>query len=268
MQKVSRGLKNMELNKGIFVKAKKAKFLLPAVAFIIISAGGCTGGQIKLEPSVSVDDYQKYPWDKKITFFESLEKGREEYPSDEVYAGAFSDPVSGVVIAALNSLPDKKIKELKPRLYLLLKYKNPVVKWKACQKISSEPEDTDVPYIASVFSAEDWMVRECAFRSLRKYGSERKRKSYFFNVVSALFDVNPQVLKEVYKTLKWYRDPRAFSFMYKRLFHARNPAELIIIMRELAEYDNRSVYQRLIYLSIHHPDFYVRQEAKNILKSM
>lgn len=246
-----------------------------ALAFV---AAHCAGGQLQLKPAITVEQYQKLSWDEKITFFESLNKSpdgekkksivKTKLPPQEVYNSAFRNPVSAVVIAAIDSIDEKSTPEFKPQFYQLLKHKNTVVRYKACRQIGAKPMDGDLPFLKISLSDADWMVRECGFELIRRYPEEKKNQTYYFTVVSHLDEINPQTLKEIYTTLKWYEDERSFSFMFKRLFFARTPSELIIIMRELAEFKNDTVRQRIWYLSQKHPDFFVREEAAQLLSSM
>ena len=228
----------------------------------------CAGPQVKIKPSILPEEYAKLTWQEKLDFFESLKAKKNLNASLEIYTLAFRDSVPAVVIAAINSLSTEQVAEYKEALYQLLKYKNPVVRWNACEKIVANPVDADLVYLATVFSDRDWMVRQCSISSVRNYSNEKSEKKYYFNMIFYLSEVNAQVLQEVYKTLKWYNDERTFNYMYNRMYHASNSVELIIIMRELIEYKNPLVKQRIGYLSNHHRDFFVREEAKRLLDGM
>jgi len=246
-------------------------------AAVVIIASGCSGVQIK-KKYMDIKEYKLLSWEKKIDYFTSLEKNKstenklskenKTVPGSELYKAAFMDEVSGVVIAALKSIPEGENPEYKAQFYVLLKHKNPVIRWQACQQISVNPSDDDLHYLSTTFSDSDWMVRECAFKNIRLYKNEKNKKQFLFPLLYQLNEKNPQTLKQVYKTLKWYEDDRVFTFIYKRLFHATDPSELIIIMREISEYKYDSVKQRLWYLSNKHSDFFVRDEAAKLLNSM
>jgi hypothetical protein len=234
---------------------------------------------------MKVEEYQNLSWEKKIEFFESLggkndknnskendqdknTPGKIKLPGIDIYNSAFQDPIPSVVLAALNSITGKQTVEFKPRFYQLLKHKNPVVRWKACQKISTVPVEEDLPWFSITFTDDDWMVKECVFSQIRSYAYEKDKKTYFFTIISHLDEKNPQTLKEIYQTLKWYNDERTFPYMYKRMFFAKDSSELIIIMREMASYKSEIVRQRILYLSKKYPDFFVREEAGKLLNSM
>jgi len=240
---------------------------------ILVLTAGCAGSRI-LRPAMKMEEYQSLSWDKKIEYFNSLkEKSKNviekfKLPGAEIYASAFKDPIPAVVISALDSIDKKHTTAFKPQFYKLLLHKNPVVRWKACLQITSDPAAEDLPYFSIIFSDLDWMVKECAFGQIRLYREEKNKKSYFFTIVSHLDEKNPQVLKEIYQTLKWYDDVRTYPYMYKRMFLTTDSSELIIIMREMAAYKNYEVKQRLWYLSQKHRDFFVREEASNLLKEM
>ena len=230
---------------------------------------GCAAREIKQKiPVITEQQYKKFTWQEKATYFEGITEGKTQIPAKEIYNAALRETVPSVVIAAIGSISKGWLAEYRETLYTLLKYKNPVVRWKACKKITEIPIEGDLPYLVALFSDKDWMVRECAFSQVRLYLSEREEKVYFFTIIASLNERNIQVIKEIYQTLKWYNDERTFTFMYKRMFHVASPQELIVIMRELAEYKNAMVKQRIWYFAKHHPDSLVREEATRLLGTM
>ena len=235
---------------------------------VVVGSMFCAGKQLKRQATMELQDYKQLSWEKKISFFETLDAVKKGLPSEDIYSNAFRDSTPSIVIASIKSIPDSLAGDYKAQLYLLLKNKNPVIRWNACQKISGFPLPEDLRFLSLLFSDEDWMVRECAFHHVRFHPEEKNKKTYFFVILSELDDKNPQVLKEIYQTLKWYEDERTFTFLYKRLFHVQGPSELIIIMREISVYKNPLVRQRITYLSKYHQDFFVREEANRLLNSM
>ncbi|MDH4200497.1 MAG: HEAT repeat domain-containing protein [Spirochaetia bacterium] len=237
-----------------------------AIGFCLaILFAGCASKQIKTSVNISADEFSHLSWDNKINVFE---RGENYIVPYEIYELAFRESEAVVVIAALDSIPEKSSEDYKSILYPLLRYSNPVVRWKSCQKISASPRIEDLPFLILNLRDRDWMVKECTVKSIRQYREEKNNKDYFFNIVALLFEANTQVLREVYKTLKWYDDARAFPFMYKRSFHVDNTSVLIVILQELVEYNNDEVRQRLWHLSRNSPSYFVREEAKKLLATM
>jgi hypothetical protein len=228
----------------------------------------CSGKQIITYSAVSPEVYGKYTWQQKIDYFNSFKDKKSQFPSRDIYLNAFKDPTPAVSIAALKSIPDNYTSEFKGAFYLMTKIKNPVIRWLVCEKISVTTVEEDLPYLSFMFKDRDWMVRECAFKNIRLYDSEKSSKKYFFPIISHLYEKNAQVLKEIMKTIKWYNDPRAYRFFLKRSYVVDTNSEMIVILQELSEINSDIIKKRIWYISQNHRDYFVRKEAERLYKSM
>jgi len=219
--------------------------------------------------NVTVDSFRSKNWQEKMDYLEKAKNFRESKERTAILSEALNDKNSAVVLKAMENLPDFYKKKQLDQIAIFLTYAHPLVRWNSCLVIeefgSSEPEF--IPQLTAKFDDKEWMVRECAVRTLRNYQQEKKEKKYLFLLLSRLNEKNALVLKQIYKTLHWYNDPRVFPYIFQRSFHAKNSWELVIIMNELILYDNPSAIKRIEYLSINHPEPLIRQEAKKLLEN-
>lgn len=238
--------------------ALKASLLL----FFIACPLFCTTTKAKL---IDPEEYKSYIWNEKVAYFQ--EQSQKPHPGNpEIYRMAMKDPYPLVTLSALDSMSDELSVIMRKELYDNLKHKNKMIRWKSCLNIIKTPEKNDLRHLARLFKDTEWLARECSCKSVRLYPDERKNKKYFFRLISLLNEKNPNVLKELYITLKWYEDNRAFDYLYKRSFHSSSSIELVTILRELVHYPGVKVTRRLRQVSRYHKDFFVREEAKKLLK--
>jgi hypothetical protein len=111
----------------------------------------------------------------------------------------------------------------------------------------------------------EWLVREAAYRTMRKFSDERSDKKYFYAVLTRLNEQNPQVVAEIYRTLVWYDDESAWPYLMKRSYHCKSASELLLVMRELARTKTRDAQVRLKTLT-RSQSVIIRQEATDLLK--
>jgi len=215
---------------------------------------------------ISLEKYEKLNWQEQTEYFENHGKKKTSVSiPEDVYKNAFFDSHSPVSLAAIRSLNPKLTETYRTDLYKLMVGRQPIIRWEACKQIGTYPLEGDLRHLIQSRNDKEWMVRECVYANLRLYEKEKKEKKYFYYILAALRDKNPNVLSEIYKTLFWYRDDRTFPYIYKRSYHTTNSFEMIVIIRELGKYNNRKVRNRLRELARKHSDFMVREEANKTL---
>ncbi|MES0489299.1 MAG: HEAT repeat domain-containing protein [Leptospirales bacterium] len=218
---------------------------------------------------ISLKKYEKLNWQEQTEYFDGHDKKKTSRSiPDDVYKNAFYGSRSPVTIAAIRSLSPALTETYRKDLYKLMVSRQPIVRWEACKQIAAYPLQEDLKHLIQSRNDREWMVRECVYSTLRLYESEKKEKKYFYYILAALRDKNPNVLSEIYKTLFWYRDERTFPYIFKRSYHTRNSFEMLVIIRELGKYNNIKVRNRLRELARNHDDFLIREEANKILLSL
>jgi len=242
---------------------QKYRWVPFVVILFDIYCGGSRG--IRREIIVDTDYYYSLSWQQKIIYFESLDDPERRHPQIEIYRIAFRESVSAVVISSLKKIPEEMIDKLRPELHQILKHSNPVIRWLGCKNLSRDPVAADLEIFISRMGDPDWLVRECIVSNVRKFPTEKIKKRYFFTLVSKLPEKNTEVLRQLYKTLKWYNDQRAIPYMYRRSFHTVKEEELIVIIQELSSVKDYDVESRLKDLAYRHPSITVREEAKKAL---
>jgi hypothetical protein len=230
---------------------------------VLIGIFGCASSGNSRNASANLAEYKNMLWKDRITFLEK--NGRKFTRQDTpIYRHAFKDGYYLVTIAAIESMNAKMNNEMRKDLYILLRHWHPIVRWKTCKKIIALPKEDDLKPLSILFGDKEWLARECVFSGVRLYEKERIQKLYFLRLLSRLNDNNIQALTELYKTLKWYEDPRTFMYLYKRSFHTHSSIELIKVLKELAFYKDSKVKNRLWSISHTHKDFFVREEVSKI----
>ncbi|MCX7633164.1 MAG: hypothetical protein N2Z22_07525 [Turneriella sp.] len=242
------------------------RFFLPLFLALLL---GCSSAQSKTnaEPDLTVEEFRALVWQKKLEHLERMLARGMRGEDANILAVALED---GDAVITTKALEVALLQERGEHLALaekLLASNNPMVRWRAMlylEKFSTDP--ALVHKIAARFDDREWLVREAAFRMLRRFPEEKKQRRYFYKVLFHLNEKNAQVVAEIYRTLVWYEDPSAWPYLIKRSYHCRSVSELLLVMEELARTKNREAQVRLKTLTRSQSGL-VRDAAKRLLET-
>ena len=227
----------------------------------------CSAAKEQLIPAktLSEPEFLKLNWQEKVLFIKNELNTRADSSSSLVKLALKDKPA--IRNAIMNKLASEENLEYKNMVLENIDSKDNTVRWRVLKYLEAfEPDANDVEFLAMRFNDNEWLVREAAFRILRRYQAEKEEKKVFFKVILSLNEKNSDVLREIYHTLRWYEDPRAFPYLYKRSYFASNTVELLYIMREMSHYKNDRVYRRLRQIERKHPKAMVRNTARQLLR--
>lgn len=246
---------------------------LPAYVFavLLVAIGvSCKSSTLAgtAEPTkVTADEFFELDWQRQVEYLESLTSGNRTRGDKEIITAALSDDDSAVVIAALETILRLELDEFLPSAVEFLTSEDPITRWRALLIVEKLNSDAAVlPAVIKLTSDKEWLVREAAYRTVRKFKAERSNKAYFYSVLFHVNEKNPQVVAEIYRTLVWYDDETAWPYMMKRSYHCKSASELILVMRELARTKTRDAQVRLKTLT-RSQSVIVRQEAHELLRN-
>lgn len=218
------------------------------------------------QPKLSQDEFFELDWQRQVEYLESVTSSNLVRGDKEIISAALSDDDSAVVIAALETILRLELDDYLPKATEFLTSDDPITRWRALLIIESMSSDISIlPSVIKLTTDPEWLVREAAYRTVRKYKAERGNKAYFYTVLFHLNEKNPQVVAEIYRTLVWYDDETAWPYMMKRSYHCKSASELILVMRELARTKTRDAQVRLKTLT-RSQSVIVRQEAGELLR--
>lgn len=239
------------------------------LALGIVSATGCrsvpdpNGGQSR---RLTLEEFALLDWQRQVEYLEQIAHRGTGGDDDRIIAHALADDDSGVIVKALEVSHSLSLKEYLPRAEELLQSNDAIIRWRALLLIEKlNDSEALLPQVAKLTGDKEWLVRETAYRVLRTFSSERKKRTYFYTVLFRLNEKNPSVVAEIYRTLVWYDDESAWPYMIKRSYHCKSASELILVMRELARTKTREAQVRLKTLT-RSQSVIVRQEANELLR--
>ena len=207
-------------------------------------------------------------WAERAAYLENAPPPNTD-ETQKIYRLLLNDENDEVVIQALARLTHFRSTEYKNYGIDLLTSKNRIIRWKALKYITALPiVYRDLIIITELFKDKEWLVRELAFQSIRNYSEELTKKKYIYKILLSINEGNSQVLKEIYKTLRWYNDQRSFPFVFKRSYYTYSHIELIYIMRELKHYKSAKVRNRIRYIAKKHSSSMVKSVAQDILAEL
>lgn len=229
----------------------------------------CRSGQLGAsteQPKISKDDFFELDWQRQVEYLESITNSNMVRGDKEIISAALSDDDSAVVVGALEAILRLELDDYLPKAVEFLTSEDPITRWRALMIVESMSSDiTVLPEVVKLTTDKEWLVREAAYRSVRRFKPERSNKAYFYTVLFHLNEKNPQVVAEIYRTLVWYDDETAWPYMMKRSYHCKSASELILVMRELARTKTRDAQVRLKTLT-RSQSVIVRQEANELLR--
>lgn len=231
----------------------------------------CSSTQKNKSIVLSDENFDELLWKSKVIYLESFTSVSPDEKEKLIHLlkYAFSQKQKDVMMATADTIGNLKLHDLSNLLLNGLKHPNSMVRWHCLLALDKLPITPDnLKNVVSLTRDKEWLVRELAFKMIRKYEFEKTEKKYYYRVLTSLNDHNESVLKQIYQTLRWYDDRRTFSYVYQRSFRAKNTTELIFILRELGKYDSSTVKKRLYYLANNHQSSLVRNEAKKLLLKM
>lgn len=236
------------------------------VFILILLLGTSCRSTDEKEPVITFEKYKKMAWRNKIAFLTSLhiDETNPDYP--RILQNAKKDDEILIVEAYIICVAANKIHSEKKTILSLIEHPNPIIRWRSLVALSHlESNDKDLNIISSYFDDKEWLVREEAFRSIRRYETEKEKKKYFLRILLHLNERNPDVLREIIRTLKWYDDPRTYSYLVRRSYFTKSDMALIVIMQELTDYNTKTVEKRLQRINHSHKSMIAREEAARLL---
>lgn len=248
----------------------KAALPLHLIAVVTaLSFTACKSGQTANganQAAITVEEFTLLDWQRQVEYLEQVQARGTKNDDEAILTTALSDDDSAVIVKSLEVVWQLSLKQYLPRATELLQNADPIIRWQALRVIEKLNGKEDLlPQVARLTADKEWLVREAAYRVLRKFSSERKKRTYFYTVLFRLNEKNPQVVAEIYRTLVWYDDESAWPYMIKRSYHCKSASELILVMRELAKTKTREVQVRLKTLT-RSQSVIVRQEANELLR--
>lgn len=243
--------------------------LMSLLALALLFAPKCKSTITKTEQgkhqSLSTEEFTRLNWQDQVEYLEYLKGVGLKDDDDAIVQTALTDDDSAVVISALQLVDALELKKYVISAKTLLASKDPIIRWRALLAIEKLYRDDDIlPQLARLTNDPEWMVREATYRTLRLFKAEQERKTYFYTVLFKLSETNPQVIVEIYRTLVWYGDESAWSYMMKRSYHCKTASELVLVMRELARTKTRDAQVRIKTLT-RSQSALIREEAKSLL---
>lgn len=215
---------------------------------------------------ISLDTFNTLDWQRQAEYLETITRKNRVREDNEIIAAAITDDDSAVIVVALDTILRLELDDFLPQAIGLLNSEDVITRWKALLVVESlNSDDAVLPSVVKLTGDKEWLVREAAYRTLRRFKAERKAKNYFYTVLFHLNEKNPQVVAEIYRTLVWYDDETAWPYMMKRSYHCKSASELILVMRELARTKTREAQVRLKTLT-RSQSVIVRQEANELLR--
>ena len=215
---------------------------------------------------LTLEEFVLLDWQRQVEYLEQVAVRGTRGDDDRIIAHALTDDDSGVIVKALEISHTLSLKEHLPRAEELLQSTDAIIRWRALLLVEKlNGNEAVLPQVARLTGDKEWLVRETAYRVLRTFSSERKKRTYFYTVLFRLNEKNPSVIAEIYRTLVWYDDESAWPYMIKRSYHCKSASELILVMRELARTKTREAQVRLKTLT-RSQSVIVRQEANDLLR--
>ena len=213
--------------------------------------------------------YNHINWKEKNKIFINFRNSTINQTDDLLFRKGFADANTNVVLAVFRGIGARKIERYRNEYIKLLAHKNNIVRYKAYLQIANlKQEAQNLDLIKKGLKDEEWLVQEISLQIIRLHKTERESKKLYYDVLFLLNEKNPRVLRQVYRTLKWYRTSRVLPYLYKRSFIAQSPLEIVYIIRELASlkgtYHNR-IKKRLIFLRDNYDNILVRDAARKAL---
>ncbi len=247
----------------------KTRFACLVFALLLLTCVACKSAsrtESTEQAKLNSEDFFELDWQRQVEYLESITNSNLVRGDKEIVSAALSDDDSAVVIAALETILRLELDDYLPTAIEFLTSEDPITRWRALLIVESMSSDVSVlPSVIKLSTDKEWLVREAAYRTVRKFKAERGNKAYFYTVLFHLNEKNPQVVAEIYRTLVWYDDETAWPYMMKRSYHCKSASELILVMRELARTKTRDAQVRLKTLT-RSQSVIVRQEANELLR--
>jgi HEAT repeat protein len=248
------------------VKNLPALCLLVFGVFLAPACRSVPGPNDAQNRRLTLEEFILLDWQRQVEYLEQIANRGTRGDDDRIITHSLADEDSAVIVKALEICHTLSLKEHLPRAEELLQNNDAIIRWRALLLIEKLNGDEAVlPQVARLTADKEWLVRETAYRVLRTFSSERKKRTYFYTVLFRLNEKNPSVVAEIYRTLVWYDDESAWPYMIKRSYHCKSASELILVMRELARTKTREAQVRLKTLT-RSQSVIVRQEANDLLR--
>ncbi len=245
-------------------------FVASLCLVVFCAMPACKSGQALVNggppPKLTLEEFMVLDWQRQVEYLESVATNGRSKDDDKILAAALTDDDAAVIVASMQVILKLEREEHLTRIIELLRNDDAMIRWHALlivEKISNQPKL--LSEVARLTTDKEWLVREAAYRTIRKFNAERKAKTYFYSVLLNLKERNPLVVAEIYRTLVWYDDESAWPYLIKRSYHCKSASELILVMRELARTKTREVQVRLKTLT-RSQSVIVRQEANGLLR--
>lgn len=239
------------------------------ISLASLLALSCRSGQLpngQQNLRLTLEQFTLLDWQRQVEYLEVVSDRGTSGDDERIITAALSDDDSAVIVQSLEVVHDLGLKEYLPRAEELLQNTDPIIRWRSLLVVEKlNGNEALLPQVAKLTNDNEWLVRETAYRVMRTFSAERKRRTYFYTVLFRLNEKNPMVVAEIYRTLVWYDDESAWPYMIKRSYHCKSASELILVMRELARTKTREAQVRLKTLT-RSQSVIVRQEANDLLR--
>lgn len=214
----------------------------------------------------TVQNFSNLSNDRKIIYFENLDSPPQDDNEEKVWRDSLRTDDEILLQAALKAHARFPRENLREEYLRIIREKRNITRYHALRALAGlTPRDEDLPVIALGFDDSDWLPRAQSIRMVRLYDHEKEERKFYYTLLTMLDEHNPDVTRELFRTLKWYKEESTFPFLYKRSFHARTDIELIFMLRELVSYPSNLVTLRLRQLERYHKSLLVRNEARELL---
>lgn len=219
-----------------------------------------------LKIKVDLQKYYQLDWQRKADALNLITVSNYGNQDEKIIQAALEEDNKLLVVQAMKKIYELDLKSFSEILPPFLENGDVMVRYHALVALEKISQSEDIlSKIMKLSRDKEWMIREAAFRAVRKYQVERSEKKYFYDVLFRVNEKNPQVVIEIFRTLVWYDDETAWPYLLKRSYHCQSAAELIEVMRELAKIKTRDVQVRLKTLT-RSQSMIVRKEAIELLR--
>jgi|GEM_PF-6381438 len=241
-----------------------------ALLLLAIFAVSCTGPNKReaslTNPTITLEEYKSKNWQEKVEILSAFQIAPSTLKEHEIILAGLLTQHERVQIEALKITERFSLANNLSYIPPMLKTNSAMLRYHALSAlVSFANDDQELKSSGEMLRDPEWMIREIALRNIRNFPSERSKKIYFSRILLMLKEKNINVLREVYDTLIWYQDPRAYTYLIKRSYVYEDPMEIIVIMDQLIKIPDPRAKQRIQSISRTDKDPIVVREARFLL---
>ncbi len=220
-------------------------------------------------PSITLEEFKAQNWQEKVEILSAFQVAPSTVEEHEIILAGLLTQHERVQIEALKVTEQFSLANNISHIPPMLKTNSAMLRYHALVTLISFPnDDQELKLSGEMLRDPEWMVREIAVRNISNFPSERGKKAYFSGILLMLKEKNINVLREVYDTLIWYQDPRAYTYLIKRSYVYEDPIEIIVIMDQLIKIPDPRARQRIQSIASTNKDPIVVREARFLLAKL